>query len=585
MAENLMGHAFTGGTSFMTNRYVIWRKGLKGGSDQPARPNWYAVQQGETYADKMFFKRSMDKRSSYYQFITFLEKIEKKEADKERRLIETTIENIKKASGGQGTKQIQLAERAMQSDDYGLAYFFLVQNEEEINKFIDEILNHKTRDISHSSLFWDAEFSTHLEKKLTKWFDKIYENGINESLTLEELVDSWVEQAVLESGGIVPQSLHSLKESVTKNLKHYFSSRGLTLSSSTQNKTKISPTKLKKYLSENNYLTTKTGRNRKIETTARMFGRDIANAVAKGFGQELSQTGKQGRTGFTFNTGAVRKELEKVASQQKTSVQIKNDVISYVMAEVLLNKDSIISAISDYAAEDQIRVIAEVEDQLNKIAQASDTKIFKVVTNVKGYQSRHNLQIEGEGSFAQRGKNLMKIAEEAEGLPKYSMEKILFMLNNTIPGCLNENRIHYIVDYIAAICVAWMWDDYTDLLSVEERGGSMDTIHIFSTGGVYYSSSQILRQTREDLEKQSSSISFVDVSIKPPSFDAEAIYTDLRNRYPVEDIQDHQARQNQLAQRWNAMRDIVEAEGTIGISFKQKELENIISDIEGVLNL
>jgi hypothetical protein len=119
----------------------------------------------------------------------------------------------------------------------------------------------------------------------------------------------------LESGGIVPQSLRSLKESVTKNLKHYFSSRGLTLSSSTQNKTKISPTKLKKYLSENNYLTTKTGRNRKIEATARMFGRDIANAVAKGFGQELSQTGKQGRAGFTFNTGAIRKELEKVASQ------------------------------------------------------------------------------------------------------------------------------------------------------------------------------------------------------------------------------------------------------------------------------
>ena len=94
-----------------------------------------------------------------------------------------------------------------------------------------------------------------------------------------------------------------------------------------------------------------------------------------------------------------------------------------------------------------------------------------------------------------------------------------------------------------------------------------------------------MRQTREDLEKQTSSISFVDVSIKPPSFDAEAIYTDLRNQYPVEGIQDHQARQNQLAQRWNAMRDIVEAEGTIGISFKQRELENIISDIEGVLNL
>jgi hypothetical protein len=34
-----------------------------------------------------------------------------------------------------------------------------------------------------------------------------------------------------------------------------------------------------------------------------------------------------------------------------------------------------------------------------------------VVTNVKGYKSRKNLSIEGEGSFAQRSANLVKIAE------------------------------------------------------------------------------------------------------------------------------------------------------------------------------
>jgi hypothetical protein len=43
MAENLMATAFTGGTSFMTNHYAIWRKGLSGGSGKPPQPNWYAV--------------------------------------------------------------------------------------------------------------------------------------------------------------------------------------------------------------------------------------------------------------------------------------------------------------------------------------------------------------------------------------------------------------------------------------------------------------------------------------------------------------------------------------------------------------
>jgi hypothetical protein len=40
-----------------------------------------------------------------------------------------------------------------------------------------------------------------------------------------------------------------------------------------------------------------------------------------------------------------------------------------------------------------------------------------------------------------------------------------------------------------------------------------------------------------------------------------------------------------LEKRWNAMRDLVENKGTISISFKQKELEDIISNMEGVLGL
>jgi ACT domain-containing protein len=74
----------------------------------------------------MFFKRSDDKRSSYYKFIDFLTKIEQKEAKKEKELILTMINNIKQASGGKSNKQILMAERAVADEDYGLAYFFLV---------------------------------------------------------------------------------------------------------------------------------------------------------------------------------------------------------------------------------------------------------------------------------------------------------------------------------------------------------------------------------------------------------------------------------------------------------------------------
>jgi hypothetical protein len=54
---------FTGGKSFMSNGYVIWRNGLAG---EP--PNFYGVRQGSTYADRMFYIRSLDVRSSFYKF-------------------------------------------------------------------------------------------------------------------------------------------------------------------------------------------------------------------------------------------------------------------------------------------------------------------------------------------------------------------------------------------------------------------------------------------------------------------------------------------------------------------------------------
>jgi hypothetical protein len=31
------------------------------------------------------------------------------------------------------------------------------------------------------------------------------------------------------------------------------------------------------------------------------------------------------------------------------------------------------------------------------------------------------------------------MAQEAEGIPAYSMEKLIFMLNNTVDGCIAEN--------------------------------------------------------------------------------------------------------------------------------------------------
>lgn len=76
------GWWFTGGTSFMSNGYVIYLKGL---DDEP--PNPFAVKQGSTYVYRMFDKRSMDKRASYYQFTSYLKQIADKAATNEQKYL------------------------------------------------------------------------------------------------------------------------------------------------------------------------------------------------------------------------------------------------------------------------------------------------------------------------------------------------------------------------------------------------------------------------------------------------------------------------------------------------------------------
>lgn len=79
---NSTGWWFTGGTSFMSNGYVIYTNGLDG-----YPPNPTAVAQGNTYAYRLFDQRSMDKRSSYYQFTASLKAIADRAAANERQFL------------------------------------------------------------------------------------------------------------------------------------------------------------------------------------------------------------------------------------------------------------------------------------------------------------------------------------------------------------------------------------------------------------------------------------------------------------------------------------------------------------------
>jgi hypothetical protein len=107
-------------------------------------------------------------------------------------------------------------------------------------------------------------------------------------------------------------------------------------------------------------------------------------------------------------------------------------------------------------------VLKKLEENLSDMKQNSSNRIFRIVTNVKGYQSKYDLKIAGKGNFLQRVANLKELSSS---MPENSIQKLIFMLANTMEGCIAEDRITELSDYIASVAVAWMWDDYTGLFA------------------------------------------------------------------------------------------------------------------------
>lgn len=579
MSENLMGASFGGAGSFMTHGYAIWRDGLGGDS-----PNRYAVQQGDTYAERMFYIRSMHELAAYRQFIDYLKLICEKEAEKERRMVKTKLEKMRPYIPTQNT--LTVIERAIEDNNFGLAYTFLTNLNESVEDWLKEMNRPHFQNISHKNSFWNVEFSTYISRLMKDKFEVIDNKMITTGqshLTIDEIVEGYIQEIMMGSSGLYIESLDEIKKTMKTELLNTFRAAGLDVLGFNED-VLGKGRDITQLRNRKTTLTSKKRQQKSIETLCRELGDEIGKAVGRGMGQEIRIASKAGKNSIAFDTGNILKEVAQVSTGNLKKVQQKTDVIFFETSATTLDLTKFINELYENGIKDTATAVEKTREWLLKLSQENGEEIFEVNVNVKGYKSRRDLQIEGRGSFAQRTQNLVRIAQEAQGLPALSMDKLIFMLNNTMDGCIQENRKEYIIDYFAAICVAWMWDDYTDLLSISEKSSGITKIHLFSSGGVYYSASQIIRQTLDNLIKQASktgATQMVNVQIIPPTFDADAEYDKLRNSiFPLdESTASDEARQEQLKKRWDAMRDKVSQQGQIAISIKQSPLEELVNKI------
>ena len=101
--------------------------------------------------------------------------------------------------------------------------------------------------------------------------------------------------------------------------------------------------------------------------------------------------------------------------------------------------------------------------------------------------------------------------------------------------CVASHHKELLGDYFSAIFAAWMWDDYTEMFKMAERD-NIKRIRIFNSGGLYFSASQMMKRTLEDLQNEAGSSSFIYAEITPPTFNPHAFYSSLKTKYSVEGI-------------------------------------------------
>ena len=570
--------AFGGKGSFLTNYYAIWRNGLNGEA-----PNWYAVKQGETYAKRMFYDRSMDPRASFYKFYNYLIAVANKEAKKEARFVEKMFEKMKRENTY--SKHLQAAEKAIKANNFGMAYSFMLSNEEEYKQLVKEFHGGKFRNISHTNSFFSKEFFKFLEKKFENLLEVKDERLISKlysesGLTIDTLVEEWVNELLAGSDGAIISSIDKIKEDMKNAMLKKFQDAGVVGVNTTFDNIFGLENDISKLTSNKTVRGGKSNRRRPVKSLIREISSNIARGVANGMGQELAAVSAQGRQGVSISTGKILKIITNEFTGESWEVQQKGDTLSIVLFDGEVN---IYEVAKKFFGDEMEFTQEKLEQYLKELEeQASSTdEIFMVTTNIKGYKSLANLTSAKAASYSQRISDFVHMAQQADGMPALSMEKLAFMFVNTMKGCLQENRIHYIEEYVAAICAAWLWDDYGEIFSLQEREGPIKKIRMFDSGGFYYSASQLIRTAAERLrDSTNQSSNFVKVKFTSPTFDADSYYNQLKEKYSVsEEDTTYDDWQNALKPRWDNMRDKVMKEGKIHISMVQKDLEKILGNL------
>ena len=571
---------FTGATSFMSNGYSIYRRGLGG-----YEPNPTAVQQGLTYEDRMFNIKSTNIRASYGQFLDYLRKIIAAQSEIEERYLRLKLEQLRKMNIIDPSYLDQIAA-AVEGKDYNTAYTLLLRRDKDLEKFKQEVSSNRFKSFQKTNEFWSSQFSKFIQGKLQQ---QIEAQAGSDVLHLDfdtdfgNLVDEFLAK-LLDSPDVKNSSLDFIKKQFVDGLKKVFEGFStlnfdIALKDNSMNVTDITNSKLNM-----SHFVTKRGKFRKPSAIAKNIADAVYAGIGRGLSTEIYAIGSLQKVGIKgLSTGDLTKEIKNEFTGEVYNVQQKADAIGFEVFNADIDIDSIVDEIyTQNVSKNGSNLLNAIEKRVNEALETTSVgEIFELTENIKGYTSNYNLQIEGEGNFYNRMSNLKKI-----DLGGNMTSKLIFMLNNTTKGCIADGRISEIADYLAAVAVAWMWDDYEEIFNISDTPASsrINRVHLFNSGGAYFTASQILQQTLENLEGDTDPNKFVNVKINPASPYPDSDYISLRGEVPISKFSamSKDEQQKELKREWDIVKDYTMKNGTMSIDFNQKQLDELLSGLRTI---
>ena len=563
---------FKGDGSFIKNNYVIFREGL-GGQD----PNPIALDRGYEAGYSLLGKVSYHGNSSFSKLISYLERIQVREARKEREFISKKLTKLREVLPEE--YYIKISD-ALEKEDYSSAYTLLQNFHKDLSELRTEISDNRFRSFQKTKSFWATSFANYLGKELENYLtfegDKLIATGAG--VTLEDLVDKFLTDKLGASDGIIAHGLELERERYLEQLEKVFRDKGIVPKNWNKSQPVFNKNRKKDYTNlAKDIKKNKSGKTKSIET----IGKELGNSIMWGIGSEIQAAVNAKRTGSTaIMTGRFqRTTLSMLEDSFNQDVQQKGDLLTIDVFSGEYDLDSIVKKIFN----DQPDItIEQLREEITKALP--ELEIFETSENIKGYRSNFDLKIEQEGNFNRRLANLKKLADNND-----VFNKLIFILINTTEGCLFDRRLDEIGNYIAASFAAWMWDDYDEIYNLNNKPSNYKKLHIFNSGGAYFTASTLMKAALEQLKNnydengmtKRNVSSLVDVDIKP------GYYSDKEYLHLI-DLEDMRISsstniQETLKKRWEAVKAAALERGHMSVSIRQKELDKLLGNLEAII--